>query len=501
MALSKYQISRPFTAWKSEITKLNHISTMYHSAPQKASNFVVELLARNYAKTLESTLAAFPTKEFETDDEYVWDVIASTRRNIPLVEARKFTGEVVTDAMNNIGAGGEEFYLVFGEDWFFNQEIIHGNFNEKYPLLVKGNPRYEGTNVVYTVQLANGTTSGMPGNRLQLGERFSTSHAVVSKELSRGVGGIHHVTPTSMRNEWTPIRLKDEVSGAVLDKKIAFGVPMVKEVDGKMQKSTQPMWMHYQEYEFNKTWSEYKNNALAYGVSNRTANGEYLNFDASGEVIRMGDGLYAQMSRGNVIPYNVFSLAFLEEILTGFSAGKLDFKDRKFMIRTGEFGALQFNRAAKSAMSGWTEFDYNGEALGVVTKSGDNYTLKNIQFTKYIAPNGIEVSVEVDPAYDDPVRNKILHPNGGVAQSYVYDIFDLGTAEQPNIFKTAIKGNPEYWGWQYGLRNPYNGSRNNPYMSFEDDKAIMHRMTTLGVCILDPTRTMRIMPTLLRANA
>lgn len=341
----------------------------------------------------------------------------------------------------------------------------------------------------------------MPGNRLQLGERFSTSHAVVSKELSRGVGGIHHVTPTSMRNEWTTIRLKDEVSGALLDKKIAFGVPMVKEVDGKMQKSTQPMWMHYQEYEFNKTWSEYKNNALAYGVSNRTANGEYLNFDASGEVIRMGDGLYAQMSRGNVIPYNVFSLAFLEEILTGFSAGKLDFKDRKFMIRTGEFGALQFNRAAKSAMSGWTEFDYNGEALGVVTKSGDNYTLKNIQFTKYIAPNGIEVSVEVDPAYDDPVRNKILHPNGGVAQSYVYDIFDLGTAEQPNIFKTAIKGNPEYWGWQYGLRNPYNGSRNNPYMSFEDDKAIMHRMTTLGVCILDPTRTMRIMPTLLRANA
>ena len=499
MALGKYQISRPFTAWKSEITKLNHISTMYHSAPQKASNFMVELLARNYAKTLESTLAAFPTKEFDTDDEYIWDVVASTRRNIPLIEARKFDGTVVSASETGVGANGEEFYLVFGEDWFFNQEIIHGNFNEKYPLLVKGNPRYEGTNVVYTVELANGTTSGMPGDRLQLGERFSTSHAVVSRELSRGVGGLHHVTPTSMRNEWTTIRLKDEVSGALLDKKLAFGVPMVKDVDGKMVKSTQPMWMHYQEYEFNKTWSEYKNNAIAYGVSNRNANGEYMNFDASGEVIRMGDGLYAQMERGNIIPYNVFSLAFLEEVLTGFSAGKLDFKDRKFMIRTGEFGALQFNRAAKSAISGWSEFDYSADALGVVSKNGDKYTLKNLQFTKYIAPNGLEVTVEVDPAYDDPVRNKIPHPQGGVAQSYVYDIFDLGTAEQPNIFKTAIKGNPEYWGWQYGLRNPYNGSRNNPYMSFEDDKAIMHRMATLGVCILDPTRTMRIMPSLLRA--
>ena len=498
MALGKFQISRPFTAWKSEITKLNHISTMYHSAPQKAVNFVVELLARNYAKSLESTLSKFPTKEFESDDDYTWDVMGATRRNIPLVEARTLAGATI-NAGDTAGAGNEEFYLVFGEDWFFNQEIIHGRYNEKYPLLIKGNPRYEGTNVVYTVQLANGTTSGMPGDLLQLGERFSTSHAVVSRELSRGVGGIHHVAPTSMRNEWTTIRLKDEVSGALINKKLAFGVPMVKDVNGKMEKSTQPMWMHYQEYEFNKTWSEYKNNALAYGVSNRNANGEYMNFDASGEVLRMGDGLYAQLERGNKIPYNVFSLAFLEEVLTGFSAGKLDFADRKFMIRTGEFGALQFNRAAKSAMSGWKEFEYSGNDLGVVSKNGNGYTLKNIQFTKYIAPNGIEVTVEIDPAKDDPIRNKIAHPNGGVAESYTYDIFDLGTSEAPNIFKCAIKGQAEYWGWQWGIRNPYNGSTNNPYMSFEDDKAIVHRMTTLGLCILDPSRTMRLVPSVLMA--
>jgi hypothetical protein len=111
MALSKYQISRPFTAWKSEITKLNHISTMYHSAPQKASNVMVELLARNYAKSVESMLAAFPTKEFETDDEYTWDVVASTRRNIPLIEARKITGEVVGPTAT-AGENGEEFFRV-----------------------------------------------------------------------------------------------------------------------------------------------------------------------------------------------------------------------------------------------------------------------------------------------------------------------------------------------------------------------------------------------------
>ena len=204
------------------------------------------------------------------------------------------------------------------------------------------------------------------------------------------------------------------------------------------------------------------------------------------------------MERGNIIPYNVFSLKFLEEVLTGFSAGKLEMTDRKFMITTGEFGALQFNRAAKAAMSGWTEYDYDAAGLGVVTKNGEGYTLKNIQFTKYIAPNGIEVTVKVDSTKDDPVRNKIMHPNGGVAESYTYDIFDLGTSEQPNIFKCAIKGKPEYYGFMSGMRNPYDGSYNNPHMSYEDDKASMHRMASLGVCILDPTRTMRLIPSLLR---
>ena len=499
MALKNYQISRPFTFWKSEIEKRNHVSTMFHSAPQKASNVMVELLARNYAKSLESILANFPVKEFETDDEYTWDVMGASRRNIPLIEARDLAGNKIGDGPEVFaGVGGEEFYLVFGEDWFFNQEIIHGNFNEKYPILIKGKPRYEGTNVVYTCELANGSTLGIPGERLQLGERFSYSHAVVSRGLSRKVGGVRHVAPTSMRNEWTTIRLGHEVSGDLLDKKIAFGVPAVKEVNGRMVKSTETVWMHYVDYEFQKTWSEYKNNAMYYGTSNRDANGEYHNFDASGEVIRMGDGLLAQMERGNVIPYNVFSLKFFEEVLTGFSAGKLDFTDRKFMVTTGEFGALQFNRAAKSAMSGWTEFDYNGDSLGVVTKNGEGYTLKNIQFTKYIAPNGIEVTVKIDSAKDDPVRNKITHPMGGVAESYTYDIFDLGTSEQPNIVKCAIKGKPEYYGFMSGMRNPYNGTYNNPHMSYEDDKASMHRMASLGVCIFDPTRTMRLVPSLLR---
>ena len=79
------------------------------------------------------------------------------------------------------------------------------------------------------------------------------------------------------------------------------------------------------------------------------------------------------------------------------------------------------------------------------------------QFTEYRAPNGVRVKLDVDAFYDDPVRNKILHPDGGVAMSYRYDILYIGTMDQPNIFKCAIKGQPELRGYRWGLRNPFTG--------------------------------------------
>ena len=42
------------------------------------------------------------------------------------------------------------------------------------------------------------------------------------------------------------------------------------------------------------------------------------------------------------------------------------------------------------------------------------------------------------------------------------------------------------------------GQKGNPYMSFDEDSAIIHRMATLGICVLDPTRTMSLIPAILQ---
>lgn len=460
---------------------------------------MVQLLAQKRGRTLDTLLSQFPTREFDTADEYTWDVIGSTRQNIPLIEARDENGTVVTANSGNVGAGTATFYLVFGKDWFADGEYIVGNLNELYQFRILGDARMEGTNAVYRVELAGGNEDGVPAERLLAGELFSIEAAFVEAEMSREVGDVRFASPVSMRNEFSHIRIKHKVPGNKLNRKLAVGVPII--VDNK--KGTTNMWMHYVDYAVETQFADYKNNALAFGRSNRNSNGEYTNIGKSGNVIKTGAGLYEQMEVANTLYYNVFSLKLIEEALYDLSYGELDLKNRVFLMRTGEKGAIQFHKEILKEVSGWSMFTLNGDALGVVQKADSplhqNALKAGFQFVEYMAPNGLTLKLEVDPYYDDPVRNKIQHPLGGPAFSYRYDIMDIGTMDQPNIFKCTVKDEPEYRGYQWGpFRNPFTGEANNPYASFDEDAAVIHKYATFGVCVLDPTRTMSIIPAVLQ---
>jgi hypothetical protein len=485
-----------FTGWKG-ITKDNHIAAIYQRAPQQASNFMVQLLALYRGKSLESELAKYPVKYFDTDDEFTWQVIGSSRRNIPLVEARREDGTVVTSGGANVGVGTSPFYLVFAEDWFADGEVLFGNLNEVYPMRVLGDPRMEGTNAVYKVELMGGITDGIPVERLLQGERFSHEYAPVERELSRKVGDVRFTAPITMRNEWTTLRKQYKLPGStMLNRKLACGVPVVDK-DGN--KKVVNMWMAWAEWQFEQEWSDEKNSVLMFGTSNRNLNGEYHNIGKSGEAIRTGSGLLEQMKYGNTYYYNTFSLKLLEDALYELSAAKLDFGERTFIIRTGEIGAILFHNAVRNAMSGWTEFQVNADQLGVVRKTNSplnkNSLAAGYQFTEFSAPNGVTVKLEVDNFYDDPVRNKVLDSKGHPLMSSRFDIMYIGTTDEPNIFKCALKGKPEYHGYQWGpFGNPFTGQTDNISASYDEDSAVLHKKATLGVCILDPTRTMSLIP-------
>jgi len=486
-----------FQGWAKDIDKQNNLGRYLQLAPQQASPVLIELLATNQGKNLDIFLSQFAVKEFETDQDYTWDVIGSTRRNIPLKYAVDEAGNTVTAASGLIGVNKQLFELVFAEEWFFDGEILWGELNEAYELRVMGPVQKRNTEYVYTVQLFGTNTEGMPADQLLPGKRFSYSYAPVSRGLSRDVGGLRHATPASMRNEFSQIRLSHKMSGDMMEQKIAMVVPVVNS-DGKLADTT--MWMHLEHWEFEKTWSEYKSNLIAYARSNRNDNGEYMDYDKSGEIIRMGDGIYAQTEVANVRYYNRFSLPLIEDILYNLTENQLGFGDRTFVLKTGQQGAIKFHKAVKEETSGWFNMQVDAAQIGAVAKTSSplhsNALRAGYQFTEWLAPNGLAVKVEVDPSYDDRVRNKILL-EGKPAQSSRFDIWDMGTSRDANICKVVAKNRPEVMQTRWGLRDPWSGRMNNEYASYDEDSASISRMGTFGALVYDPTRTMSLIPSVL----
>lgn len=89
-----------------------------------------------------------------------------------------------------------------------------------------------------------GNTTGVPVERLQAGERFSVETAYVERELSRQVGDVRFAAPVSMRNEWSTVRIKHKVTGSMLNKKLAIGIPVAKETQGRYTHDTINMWIN-----------------------------------------------------------------------------------------------------------------------------------------------------------------------------------------------------------------------------------------------------------------
>lgn len=495
------------TAWKGTVTKDNHLYGLFRTNPQMASDVMTVLMSSMHLPTLDTYLSKeVPVREYEDDSELFWDVVASSRRNIPLVEARKADGTVVTGKENNIGEGFEPFYLVFPTDWFAIGEVLWGERNEDYPVIVKEDGKQEGTNTVYLVEpFGAAGSAGIPSKELVAGKRFSWAYAPVEENFSRKVGDVRFSTPVSMRGDWQRVRLQHKIGGKELGKRLAANIPVSREVNGKTQTAIASRWMLAVTWKIEETWNEYKNNALDRGVSTRMENGEYSNYGLSGLANRQGSGFRQQQAAGNQTYYTKFTIGLVEDALYGISAGKLDFSKRKFVLRTGERGAMLFSKEAKKEMSGWIPL-YGGTSNVPYIKSGaatdyapNGVSVSDLQVTKWISSNGLEVTVMVDSSKDDLQTNKIMHPLGGPAESYRFDIFYASDEEQPNVQKCVVKGQPELRGYQWGpFSNPFTGEMNNASASFDEDAAVVHYKATLGIVVYDPTRCISLIPAILR---
>jgi len=501
MSIGKFVMTKG-KSW-SGLTLKNHIGAIFGSQPQLVSPLTTVLLQNSGMKNLDTTLSLFPEKVLDSSDDFVWKVVGSDERNIALVEAR-YAGAVVQDSDTGVGAARTRIELVFGEKYFSKVHVIAGNKPDDYQYRLLEEPYEEGGNYVYEAEIWGGqeTLGGVPGSDLVAGVRFSIESAYVEDELSTRGADIQFTSPYLMRNSVSTLRMEHKVSGAMIDcktKPFYFAAIETRDPNtGKTHKSV--TWMQEVYWQFEKALSRIKSKTLMFGKTNRDENGRFLNKGNSNIEIKAGSGIREQMEVSNSSTYNIFTISMLEDALYELSEGKLDWGERKFMLRTGERGAAQFHKAATAEASGWTGVGFdntNSNAINKTTsKFHSNAFVGGFQFTEWKAPNNIHVMLEVDPMYDDKVRNKVLHPDGGVAESYRYDILYIGSMEEPNIQKIKVRGDDELRGYKAGIRDPFTGRRGG-VMQHMEDSAIMTAMWGSGAMVKDPSRTATLKPIIL----
>lgn len=504
MKLNRWQVSE-IKQWNGPMFDPQAtLKALWKVAPEKIRKSMVKLNAIYSGKSLEDQLDKLGVKYVDSLNDFYYEIIASSRRNVQLIEAR-YKGAVVLTSDVNVGAGGSVFELVFGENYFFDGEVIVGEKNERYPVRVLKEPVPEGDNVVYTVECF-GLPNGMPGSELIAGKKFSVEYAPVERGLSRQVGGIRRPGTARVRGMLSTIRIDHKVAGDIDDYAVLMGFPVLDKNGNEMVMN---VLSSYEDWLVEQEFAEYKNKLLKFGTTNVDESGEATNYGKSGRVIHNGQGLRQQQDQSNVIYYNFFSLDLLESILTQLSYNKLGINDREFVINTGQGGATLFHKAVLDVVSGWQAiriFDNTNTSnvQRVQSELHSNAYSAGFQFVQYLAPNGIKVRVEVDDMYDDPVRNKILMPGTQQpAESFRMDIMYMGTKEEPNVQKVMLSKykstGGELVGYGSGFRNPFTGENNVNYMTSDEDSATITKFCPgIGVVVYDTERSASLIPTVLQ---
>jgi len=488
MKISPFQVKE--AKWWAGMTTDTHLAALYEEKPQMATKVVSRMLEATFGPSLETMLNKLPSQTYETDNDLYWKLQGSFERNIALVEAY-WGGTLINSGTTGVGANHTEIELVFAEKWFEEGMVIVGEKNEVYPLFIT-KIETEGSLYRHYCILQYASSDGMPGSELVSNKLFSLDYSPVERTLSVDGTGTRHSSPIEMRSSFTTIRKREKVPGNMVSRPVQafFRNPITGKVEN--------VWTEYLDWKLEQELLLEKNRAMFFGRTNRDEYGRTHMTGKSGNEIYVGPGIREQMEVSNTMYYSKFSLRMLETFLFDISEGTLNKSERNFVIKTGERGADLIHKAIKADASGWMPLRDTSSMYNTTSSFANNARGYGFQFTEFLASNGIKVTVDIDPMYGDTTRNKLRHPDGGLAESYRMDIFDIGTPDAPNIQKAYVKGMEDRLRYEIGMRSPWDAKTSN-IIGNSEDSYVIHRMCQFGVMVLDPQRTASFIPNILAA--
>lgn len=477
------------------LTSANHFGNLFGENPIKLGGFMDTIYKVNLQDDIINFVKKYPTLELDDDLEYQWEIMGADAKNIPLLKATDIDGNEVTPA-SSFGKYGERFKMVFGELMFFQTHVIVGEKPDLYHLVVRTEPVQANGGWEMEVELLTADPDlYVPYEELVAGTRWSIDYSVSEQFMSKKGSDISFTSPFLMSNRISMIRKEHTVPGEMIRKGQNAPVTFNWQVgssNGQVKKMK--TWLNRLDFEFDKQFRRETARLLFYGKGNqrnKQTNGTFGNIGDAGGPIKTGMGLREQISAANTNFYTTFSIESFVSYLLDLSVGRIPEKDRHFVVGAGEHGLAMVSRAIEQ-YAGATALSYgtDNNRMNTLSDKGSNkWNYTRPQFVTHANINGISMEFVHIPWYDDQVRYKQMHPEGGTVESYRLTIMDFGTQDgNPNIQMVRLKGQPEVFGYVAGLRDPYSPGGGAKAMSTGVDGYTMHRADWLGMKVHNPMR-------------
>ena len=511
MAITKGQV-RPFQLyegkWHSGLTWENNLANMYWKLPYYASDMVEKMFESTFGDDIISHVNQYPV--FKTKERtYRWLGIGMTDKNIPLINAWEDSAGTIPAGTSTpyIGSNGTIFYLDFQEKWFGSKQIIVGMKPDLYRIWVlEEATMIDAGRWRYKVQLIGSDGVYIPKEELKPYTRWSKDGGLAANDLSRDGYQPSFTSPFEFENRLSQFRTKLQVPGSMYREGKFGDVYMFKFVDsdGNQHK----VWFDAYWYTFLKMNRLDRANKFLYDKTNKLSDGTTLNRDPqTGINADSGSGLYELMSAGNIHPYypGGLSVDYINKVILDASVTKVPEDKRAITILAGEYGLVDLHKMLRKELITTNLLPaYMGDTTGRAyewDKKGNKVSVNFGQVIGYADVNGIRVNFMHAPHKDNPIRNKLLYPNGGRASSYEYDILDFGTTNgRPNIQRVELEGQPDIYALQIGIRSAFgsSGTEKMPaVVSTETDMDVIHYMSWIGSIIWNPTKIIRLIPAML----
>lgn len=460
------------------MTELNHLGLNLAAQPYKFEGGIKQLFsAQNIYSDNPFTSAIMGINGEKTITSLEWEWSLRTEDGVPLVVT-----EDIEPSEKKLGEGRTTFRIKLDQNWYVPGDVITPKSGPKnFQCRIMEAPQRHGTGWVYVVRLKEDDFRGfLPREYTKPGTEWTKLFSEY-EEAAVQSGSTQYGMPTSFKDYMSKFRKHYKVTDYAGQEVLA--VALRNQKDGKMYNS----WIPLAEANFWKEWAREKEISLIYNKSSVSIEG------STGRPVRSFAGLHEKIELdGHTHYYSNFSAKLLEDFLLDISYGRSTpgSGSRKMKVYTGEYGMILFHRAVMDNLNskGWTILS---TSFSPIQKTNSQYSSNaysaGYQFTKFLAPNGIEVEVVHMPLYDDRSLNTQIDPiTGYPVESMRFTFLDFtGTDGGSNIQIMKKKDSFRSW-YVNGGYSP--NAKGNAFAAHAGEYYEMHCTETYGLHLEDPTR-------------